>query len=260
MLSLLKQTLVNVTNVFASMTIAAACCVTMPTYVAAREPRIATVAPQDNTVVEDVITRNAPKEANPAAKDRTDTKPDASEQQTQTQEEDTQSTDTPAEENPSPKSLYARKAYFDYSAHDDGSITEWNPGFFIAHNWSEAGQIITATQVGGIIRLNDHDITICERHIVNEDMYYEDIRNMAGPDKVIFQTCADGPNNLLLFGKSDAFGPYDTFPEAPEPVYEEVYEESYEEPYEETYEETHVEAFVVAPLGENQGSSANGVL
>lgn len=114
------------------------------------------------------------------------------------------------EPGPSWPSFVAKHETLNYSAHDDGSINEWAPGYYDAHDWSEAGQAIHASDVGDVIIIDDTPVTITGRCYLSEYETYEDIRARLGNDCVIFQTCAGAGTILVLTGHADGWGPFGT--------------------------------------------------
>lgn len=80
-------------------------------------------------------------------------------------------------------------AYGSYHAHDDGSLVEWEPGYYIAHNWSEAGEKISGLSVGSVFRLNGNTYTVDAVDEFSEDIKYEDTRSIVGWDALCLQTC-----------------------------------------------------------------------
>jgi hypothetical protein len=109
-------------------------------------------------------------------------------------------------------SFWAKHDLFNYAGHDDGSINEWAPGYYDAHAWSEAGQAIHASYPGDVIVIDGMPIRIVSREYASEHESYESIRGRLGNDVVIFQTCAEGDQMLLLSGTCDGYGPFDPYP------------------------------------------------
>lgn len=106
-------------------------------------------------------------------------------------------------------SFWPKVAHLDRCAHDDGSIVEWAPGYYVAHDWSEPGQILLAAEIGSVIEVNGVPITICDMFTVPDDAIYEDIRANVGPWLAIFQTCYDETSTLILTGTGN-IGPFET--------------------------------------------------
>lgn len=105
-------------------------------------------------------------------------------------------------------SFWPKVDHFATNAHDDGSVVEWAPGFYIAHNWSDGGQAILSADIGQTIEVYGTPITICERFRVANDSTYEALRTEAGPWRAIFQTCSGQGDTLILFGEGD-IGPFE---------------------------------------------------
>ena len=75
-------------------------------------------------------------------------------------------------------------------AHDDGSIVEWAPGYYIAHDWSEWGNLIHALNIGDRINISNIDATVSGIYEVSKYLPYENIRDeITGWDTICFQTC-----------------------------------------------------------------------
>lgn len=121
-----------------------------------------------------------------------------------------ESTPEPQDDGPAWPSFWAKHQIMDYHAHDDGSINEWAPGYYVAHSTSEAGQAIHASDVGSVIIIDGTPVTIDSRQYRSEYESYEGIRETFGSNCVIFQTCADGDMNLVLTGHADGWGPFET--------------------------------------------------
>lgn len=107
-------------------------------------------------------------------------------------------------------SFWAKHRIMDYYAHDDGSINEWAPGYYVAHSTSSAGQAIHESGVGSVIIIDGTPVTIDSRQYRSVDDDYEGIRESLGADCVIFQTCDGGGMNLILTGHADGWGPFAT--------------------------------------------------
>lgn len=117
----------------------------------------------------------------------------------------TQTTEEAAIEETSPQETtivdfgWPRVAYFDYHAHDDGSVVEWAPGWFNAHSTSSWGQLMLALEVGDEVMVNGETATVTNLVAVSELMPYEDIREqIAGWDTICFQTCIEGTGQHLM--------------------------------------------------------------
>lgn len=95
------------------------------------------------------------------------------------------------------------------SAHDDGSINEWAPGYYIAHNGTAPGNAIAASNVGDVIIIDGNAVTITSRFMRDLTDGYEQVRIDAGDSAVIFQTClGDDVNNIMLTGTCPTLGPF----------------------------------------------------
>lgn len=107
-------------------------------------------------------------------------------------------------------SFSAKHRLWDYYAHDDGSINEWAPGWFVTHDWSEAGKTILSLGVGDTIVIDGIPIEITSRGSCLVDDDYESVRSNLGGQCVVLQTCAgDGVHNVLLTGMGEGMGPYE---------------------------------------------------
>lgn len=107
-------------------------------------------------------------------------------------------------------SFSAKHRLWDYYAHDDGSINEWAPGWFVTHDWSESGKAILSLGVGDTIVIDGIPIEITSRGSCLVDDDYESVRSNLGGQCVVLQTCAgDGVHNVLLTGMGEGMGPYE---------------------------------------------------
>ena len=88
---------------------------------------------------------------------------------------------------------FPRQAYLDYGAHDDGSIVEWMPGYYVAHSWSDYGKAILGLREGDEVLVSGERLRVSGIHSVGRDVDYEEVRlSFVGTDTVCLQTCLDG--------------------------------------------------------------------
>lgn len=85
--------------------------------------------------------------------------------------------------------LEAKHSHGSYHAHDDMNINEWQDGYYVLHRNAPAGDDIFALKPGDIIHIDGMDCTVEQSIDISSDEYFEDIRDMAGWDTVIFHTC-----------------------------------------------------------------------
>ena len=75
-------------------------------------------------------------------------------------------------------------------AHDDGSLSEWEDGYYITHNWSEIGQQIMGLVPGDAVTVNDRTMVVVSVFDYPKDAYDDEIRLLAG-GRFVLQTCSD---------------------------------------------------------------------
>jgi hypothetical protein len=102
------------------------------------------------------------------------------------------------EETASVPSFQAKHAIKDYHAHDDGSLNEWYYGYYIAHDWSPAGQAIANAGIGDSIIVDGTEVRIYDVAVRPDGGTYENMRADFGTDCVLFQTCAGDGANVLM--------------------------------------------------------------
>lgn len=86
-------------------------------------------------------------------------------------------------------------------AHDDGSLTEWASNYYITHDWSDYGQQILALTPGDTVSVNGRQVHVDGLFNYPKDSFYEEIVEVCGSDKVIFQTCyPDSEQNRVVYG------------------------------------------------------------
>lgn len=95
---------------------------------------------------------------------------------------------------------YAKRGIYDLYAHDDGSMNEYEEGYFVAHSGSYYGGQIASLYPGATVNVNGQDVII-DGYIY--DNYNTsnlwDVRSRVGFDKVCFQTCVDGAGNIIVY-------------------------------------------------------------
>lgn len=83
---------------------------------------------------------------------------------------------------------------------DEGYLVEWDPHFWAAHWYTDAGQAIQAMQAGDIVHIDGTDVVICGSFDVPYDgMYVDDVR-AEWPTEWLFQTCY-GPGEPYMMIK-----------------------------------------------------------
>jgi len=102
--------------------------------------------------------------------------------------------------------LSSVQAINDYRAHDGGAMAEWQPGYYVAHDWSSAGRSILAMQPGDVVYVDGRSLVVAGVTKFREDEYVENIRAVLGYDCVIFQTCYPGSYNRIVYGYGKSFG------------------------------------------------------
>lgn len=95
---------------------------------------------------------------------------------------------------------YSKRSIYDLYAHDDGSMNEYEEGYFVAHSGSYYGGQIASLYPGATVNVNGQDITI-DGYVY--DNYNSstlwDIRRRVGWDKVCFQTCVGGDGTIIVY-------------------------------------------------------------
>lgn len=84
---------------------------------------------------------------------------------------------------------YARQEFGTAEANDDGSLTEWEHDYFITHDWSEIGQQILCMSPDDHVVVNDRHFVVEDVFNYPKDSFLEEVREVVGPQKVVFQTC-----------------------------------------------------------------------
>lgn len=102
--------------------------------------------------------------------------------------------------------LSSVQAINDYRAHDGGAMAEWQPGYYVAHDWSSAGKAILAMRPGDVVYVDGRRLVVAGVTKFREDEYVENIRDVLGYDCVIFQTCYPGSYNRIVYGYGESFG------------------------------------------------------
>ena len=96
------------------------------------------------------------------------------------------------------------EAYGSYDAHDGGALVYWEPGYYIAHSWSEAGQKISSLEVGDRFRVDGAEYEVTGMSDFAEGFPYEDVRNAVGWDALCLQTCIEGTGRFVVVYSSGA--------------------------------------------------------
>lgn len=98
-----------------------------------------------------------------------------------------------------PNSIYAIKSQ---AAVDAGGIVEYFPGFYVSHDYDQ-GSIFLTFDIGDVVHIDNHTVTIEGILYTSADVYYEDIRNEIGWDKICFQTCCNANGDLVFYYGSE---------------------------------------------------------
>ena len=83
------------------------------------------------------------------------------------------------------------------SANEDGSLSEWQTDWFISHDWSDYGHVISILRPGDAVTVNGRTILILGRDMWSNEVYNWDVYDVIGWDKVVFQTCY-GDNDIWI--------------------------------------------------------------
>lgn len=95
---------------------------------------------------------------------------------------------------------YAKRAFGSLHAHDDGSLNEYDEGYFVAHAGTTYGNGIANLYPGAVVNVNGRQIVIegyTYSNYNNEGLGY--LRDRVGWDKVCFQTCTDNNGNVIVY-------------------------------------------------------------
>ena len=102
---------------------------------------------------------------------------------------------------------YSKHELGSYTAHDDGSLNEFDEGYFVAHAGTAYGVGIAELYPGAVVNVNGRDVVIEGYTYDNYTTgYVEDLRDRIGWDKVCFQTCIDTNGNTIIYYGSYADG------------------------------------------------------
>lgn len=103
-------------------------------------------------------------------------------------------------------SLHSVRAIRDSHAHDLGALSEWQPGYYVAHWWSPSGQSILGMETGDIVMLDGLPVRIDGVTKYPKDEILEHVREDLGYDCIIFQTCYPDEYNRIVYGHADGMG------------------------------------------------------
>ena len=95
---------------------------------------------------------------------------------------------------------YAKHAFGSLHAHDDGSLNEYDEGYFVAHSGTTYGIGIANLYPGAVVTVNGRDVVI--EGCVYDNYLTGDVgrvRDSIGWDKVCFQTCVDNNGNVVIY-------------------------------------------------------------
>lgn len=84
---------------------------------------------------------------------------------------------------------------------DAGGVVEYQPGFYVSHNYSEGGAFLNFA-IGDTVYIDGQAVTIDGYTYIDTDNdYMEDIRANIGYDKICFQTCTGyGSQAIVYYG------------------------------------------------------------
>ncbi|MBP3894634.1 MAG: hypothetical protein J6D34_11420 [Atopobiaceae bacterium] len=86
-------------------------------------------------------------------------------------------------------------------ANDDGLLTKWSDGYYIAHDWSDYGLLISSMVPGDKVTVNGSVITVEGVFDYPREAYLDEIRVLTGYDAVVLQTCETGTDlNRIVYG------------------------------------------------------------
>ncbi|MBQ9058904.1 MAG: hypothetical protein IJ125_06945 [Atopobiaceae bacterium] len=83
----------------------------------------------------------------------------------------------------------ALEDYHAVSAREDGSLSEWETGYYITHDWSAYGQDILSMLPGDSLNINGRDAQVERIFNYPKASYYEELVEICGDNGVILQTC-----------------------------------------------------------------------
>ena len=121
------------------------------------------------------------------------------------------SVDEPAEAPKAPEPSivdlgYAVAAYHDQHAHDGGDLAIFQPGYYVAHSWSEPGLGMLSLSVGDEFRVDGATYRVSGIETFADYTPVEDVRDVVGWDALILQTCipdGDGFYAIYASGAGD---------------------------------------------------------
>lgn len=83
-------------------------------------------------------------------------------------------------------------AYGSGTAHDGGALVLWEPGYYIAHDWSVPGAIISSLSAGDVFSVDGSTYVVTGVSTFPQDVKYEVVRDTVGWDALCLQTCVGG--------------------------------------------------------------------
>ena len=86
-------------------------------------------------------------------------------------------------------------------ANEDGTLSVWQDGWYIAHDWSDYGYAIADLQPGDAVTVNGQTTLITGKSRWAADTYTNwDIYDVIGWDKYVFQTCLGDDEIWIVYG------------------------------------------------------------
>lgn len=84
---------------------------------------------------------------------------------------------------------------------DAGGIVEYQPGFYVSHNYDEGAAFLTFS-IGDTVYIDGYEVVIeGYTYIDTDNDYMEDIRARIGYNKICFQTCVGyGSEAIVYYG------------------------------------------------------------
>ena len=86
-------------------------------------------------------------------------------------------------------------------ANEDGTLSVWQDGWYIAHDWSDYGYAIADLQPGDAVTVNGQTTLITGKSRWKAETYTNwDIYDVIGWDKYVFQTCLGDDEIWIVYG------------------------------------------------------------
>lgn len=86
-------------------------------------------------------------------------------------------------------------------ASDTGELTQWDPGWYITHEWSRYGRQILRLIPGDVVSVNGEKIKVEGVFDYPKDSYSSEINEVVDSQYIVFQTCEPNSNlNRIVYG------------------------------------------------------------